>query len=484
MNRHRLAGLLLAVALASAGATVAMHVVNRGVDLGVVWPDQPGLLWLVNVLSAVIWSVPGWFLATRRPAVVYGWLALAAGIGHGLGGLGLEGALASQVGGHSVPWPAFGLWIAAWGPLVEQPVLMVMYGMFPDGRLPRDRTRSAVIVSIVLATAGTVQVALARFPAKGAVVPALSRLANPVSVPGASTAPDSVVPYFALSALLAIVVLVVRWRRAEGEEQRVLSWLVAVGVPVTVTVPIAVVVLPAGIGVTYALATTLLEVAVIVTATLRHRVYGIDVVLNRTLVFGAATTVIAVVYGVVIGLSALIGAESTAVVSFVGALAAGLLLAPARTRIQRAVNHLLYGERDDPYVVLSRVAAGLEAAGSGEQLLPGLVAVMASTLRLPFVAVEFETAHGTRRVIHGVEGGPTSRVPLVHQGRGFGALVVGLRPGQHTLSTRERRILGDLARQTAVAVANVILADDLRRSARADRGCARRGATPPASRSS
>jgi len=174
--------------------------------------------------------------------------------------------------------------------------------------------------------------------------------------------------------------------------------------------------------------------------------------------------VVALVYGAAVATGTAFGFRAAGFPAFAGALAAALVLAPARARIQRAANRFLYGDRDEPYAVLSQVGSKLEAAGSAEQLLPGVVAAAATALRVPYVAIELTGARSSQVIASGTPGGPVTRVPLKHQGRTLGALAIGRRPGEHDIPARERRLLTDLARQASAAAANVILTDDLRRS--------------------
>jgi signal transduction histidine kinase len=147
------------------------------------------------------------------------------------------------------------------------------------------------------------------------------------------------------------------------------------------------------------------------------------------------------------------------------AVGAALCLLPARQRVQQLVNRYLYGERDDPYAVVSRVATRLESAGTTEQLLSGLLDALTRALRLPFAAVELRGADGTRRRIeHGQSVEPSARFPLLHQGQDVGELRVGLRSGQPALSSQETTLLRDIARQLAVAASNVVPTEELIRS--------------------
>jgi len=199
---------------------------------------------------------------------------------------------------------------------------------------------------------------------------------------------------------------------------------------------------------------------------LRHRVYGIEAVLNRALVYASLSVVVAAVYGIVVGAVALSGGPVSGMGAFLAALLAALAVAPARQRVQRSVNRFLYGDRDDPYVVVSWLGGQVETAGSAQGLLEGLLEALADALRLPYTALVLtEPAGGPSRVFG--HGQPTSAVesfPLVHQGEDIGRLVVSLRSGQTSLDRHERDLLTGVARQMAVAAANVAPTEQLLRS--------------------
>src|SRR4051812_42152300 len=127
----------LVVGVATALAAVAAHALDRHVPLDTVLPEDARAMWLVNAALAISWVVPGWYLVRHRAGVAFGWLALAAGVGHGLAALGLEWAIAGVVMSHGLPAPTLGLWLAGGGLLGEPPLLLAAYGLFPPRPLPR-----------------------------------------------------------------------------------------------------------------------------------------------------------------------------------------------------------------------------------------------------------------------------------------------------------------------------------------------------------
>ncbi|MEJ7763833.1 MAG: GAF domain-containing sensor histidine kinase, partial [Thermomicrobiales bacterium] len=203
-------------------------------------------------------------------------------------------------------------------------------------------------------------------------------------------------------------------------------------------------------------------------AILNHRLYDIDVILNRTLVWLTLTGAVTVTYiGMVIGVGGLIGSRDNLVLSLVttGLVAVGFQ--PLRLRVQRLADRFLFGDRDDPYAVLARLGHHIEDSLGPADLLPAIVRTTAEMLRLPYAALFLERGGGPVLVAaSGVAPTSTStvRLPLVYQGQAVGALEVANRAPGEVFGQADRRLLGDLARQIGVAARTVSLADDVQRS--------------------
>ncbi|WP_045877861.1 sensor histidine kinase [Pseudofrankia sp. DC12] len=457
--RQRAADVLAVLALVLALAGAVLAVANRH---GAVTPsgDSASLAGWTQILLAVPYAAAGWLLATRRPEVLFGWLALAAAAAHGLAAAFGGWAAFTVFGGHDLEGTGPALIAGGTGEALEPLVLAVTWATFPHGRFPRGWTGRAAGASVGLCAAGWLCTPLV--PARPTQEPAAYMgITNPIgidAIPGWVQA-----ALFSSGMLLAAVVMVARWLRAAGELRRVLRWLAVVNVVAILVTPF-VVALPGGqlissVG-------TVVELAVVVAVVLANRVYGIEVVLNRTLVYTLLTSFVALVYAAGVAVLAALGQQVGGTSTVLAALGAAFSLAPARERLQRLVNRFLYGERDEPYTVATRVAARLETAGSVQTLLPGLLEALAGALRLPSAAVELRADDGAiRSITHGApRTGASARFPLVHQGQDIGALVVSLRAGQNTLAPRENRLLADIARQTAVAASNVQLTEALIRS--------------------
>ena len=202
------------------------------------------------------------------------------------------------------------------------------------------------------------------------------------------------------------------------------------------------------------------------TAILRYRLWDIDVVLNRTLVYGALTALVVGIYVLVVGyLGALLRTGDNLFVSLIATGVVAVLFAPLRDRLQRGANRLMYGERDDPYAVITRLGQRLEDVLAPEAVLPTIVETVREALKLPYAAIALR--EGEEPVIatgHGTPAEETLRLPLVYQGEEVGELLLSPRGPGEEFSASDRRLLDDLARQAGIAVHAVRLTADLQRS--------------------
>ncbi|PWT78906.1 MAG: hypothetical protein C5B60_00475, partial [Chloroflexi bacterium] len=120
-------------------------------------------------------------------------------------------------------------------------------------------------------------------------------------------------------------------------------------------------------------------------AILRARLWDIDVIINRTLVYGVLTVCVVAMYVLVVGaLGTLIGTTGNLLISLVAAGLVAVLFQPLRAALQRGVNRLLYGQRDEPYAVITQLSQRLERTLAPEAALPALVETVAQALKLPY----------------------------------------------------------------------------------------------------
>jgi signal transduction histidine kinase len=202
---------------------------------------------------------------------------------------------------------------------------------------------------------------------------------------------------------------------------------------------------------------------------LRRGLWGADPIINRTLVYGALTLCIILLYVLIVGgLSTLFQFSGSVLLSALVTGAIAFLFQPLRQRLQSAVNRLMYGERDDPATALARLGQRLETALTPEALLPSIVETVAQTLKVPYVALKVEGFDRLTRWpdAHQVTLSPSRLVsiPLVFQSETLGHLHVAPRTPDEAFSAADRRLLEQITQQAAPAVHAYRLTADLQRS--------------------
>jgi signal transduction histidine kinase len=201
-------------------------------------------------------------------------------------------------------------------------------------------------------------------------------------------------------------------------------------------------------------------------AILRYRLWDIDLIINRTLVYGLLTAIVVGLYVLVVGgLSTLLQARGNLIISLLATGLIAVLFQPLRARLQSAVNRLMYGERDDPYRIISRLGEHLEATLVPDAILPTIVETVAQALRLPYAAIELQEEGQLRLAAsYGTPVDPSLLVPLRYQQDTIGQLLLASRSPGESFSSADRRLLDDLARQAGTAAHAVRLSADLQRS--------------------
>jgi signal transduction histidine kinase len=209
------------------------------------------------------------------------------------------------------------------------------------------------------------------------------------------------------------------------------------------------------------LALLLIPVAIGI-AMLRNRLFDVDLVINRTLVYGTLTASVALLYVLVVGgLGALLQLRGNLVISLLATGLVAVLFQPLRARLQRGVNRLMYGERDDPYAVLSRLGSRLESTLAPDAVLPAVARTVKEALKLPYAEIQlkredgFETAAAAGNPV-----GTALSLPLVYRGETVGRLILASRAGEEGFTPTDRRLLNDLAPQIGVAAHVVRLSEE------------------------
>jgi signal transduction histidine kinase len=199
-------------------------------------------------------------------------------------------------------------------------------------------------------------------------------------------------------------------------------------------------------------------------AMLRYRLWDIDTLINRTLVYGILTASVVALYALVIGsLGILLQAQGNGLTALLAAGLVAVLFQPLRERLQRGVNHLLYGKRDEPYAVLSHLGSLLEATLSPEAVLPAIVETVAQALKLPYAAITLKWGDEfTIAASYGTAPHEPVHLSLIYQAELVGELVLAPRAPGEQFTPADRVLLDDLARQVGVAAHAVRLTADLK----------------------
>lgn len=201
-------------------------------------------------------------------------------------------------------------------------------------------------------------------------------------------------------------------------------------------------------------------------AVLRYRLFDIDILINRTLVYGALSLCVVGLYVLVVGgLGVLFRAQGNLIVSLVATGLVAVLFQPLRERLQRSVNRLMYGERDEPYALLARMGRAVQEAVTPEKVLPGLLETLARALKLPYAGVVLYRDGGEELLAWYGRAATAPRVfPLTHQGETFGELHLGLSSQGEPFTSSEIHLLDTVAQQVSVAAYAVRQSQSLKRS--------------------
>ncbi|MCB0223916.1 MAG: histidine kinase, partial [Anaerolineae bacterium] len=166
----------------------------------------------------------------------------------------------------------------------------------------------------------------------------------------------------------------------------------------------------------------------------RFRVFNIGLVVNRTLVYGTLTAIMVGLYILIVtGLGLLFELETgNLTVSLLITVLVAVAFQPLRYSVQRAIDRLMYGDRSDPYAVLARLGARLEATLAPEAVLPTIVETVAQALKLPYAAITLnQDEEPVIAAAYGTPQGHLAVLPLVYQSETIGHLQLAPRtPGE------------------------------------------------------
>jgi len=386
-------------------ATVLLLVLARTAHIPGSWEVNLTVGNLLGGAIFLIFPLVGALVASRRPRNAIGWILLADGLLWMFLGMTDYYAVYGVARPGSVPFPVgvagvnnF-MWVPAVGLLGTYVFLL-----FPDGRLPSRRWRPLAWLSGTAIVLVSILVGLTPGPLQN-----LGGVQNPFwleGYPWVETTTYLVLPLLPLCILASVLSLVLRYRRSRGEQRQQIKWIAFAASVVAFLYLIAMVfafVFPSGawfqagsplwldlLGYAALSSFTLVPIA-IGFAVLRYRLYDIDVVINRTLVYGSLTATLVLVYvGGVVGLQRLLSpllGESNQLAIVASTLAIAALFNPLRRRIQTLVDRRFYRKKYDARRTLEDFSARLRDETDLEQLNADLLSVIRATMQPEHVSL-------------------------------------------------------------------------------------------------
>jgi signal transduction histidine kinase len=201
-------------------------------------------------------------------------------------------------------------------------------------------------------------------------------------------------------------------------------------------------------------------------AVLRFRLWDVDPIINRALLYAGLTAGVVAIYVLVVAyLGRALRTPTAPWMSLVATGMVAILLQPLRSLLQRGINRLMYGQRDEPYTVVTELGRRLETSLRGESVLRTSVETLARALKLPYAAIAVAGGSGATTAAQYGEPVPQPLIlPLTYQSQPVGQLLLAPRRPGEPLTPRDLRLLHELARHIGPAVHAVALTADLQRS--------------------
>ena len=433
------------------------------------------------VFSTILFTFPtvGVIVLNKRPRTTLGWLMLSMGVMT----LPVDGYGAYALNVTHGAWPgavyALGLWSWTWVPFIGISGFLLL--LFPDGHLASPRWRWFAWLCGV----GLVLLSLTVWLLPGTLADnGFPDIQNPFGIESLRTLggwahlPVIIAPLIVVGGAIAVIV---RLRRThdvvERQQLRLLAWAAAIIAAMYVVAFIPSIVFGmtedstwSGVLGSVAACTFVLIPISIGLAIMRYRLYDVDVVIRKTLIFAVLAAFITIVYAILVaGIGIFVGSRSEKTGVAVAAMAAAvvaLAFQPVSRWARRLADRLVYGERANPYEVLARFGGQLAESYAADDVLVRIARVLAEGIGAERARVWLRV-DGTLRA---VAMWPSDAVPdaddgfsveVRHQGEDLGALSVAL-PANDPLDPAKEKLVRDLAAQAGLVLRNVRLTEQLR----------------------
>ena len=339
-------------------------------------------------VTVVSFSVVGAIVASHRPSNPLGWIFLTVGFSEGLSVFAepyAEYALVTEPG-SSLPGAGLMSWL---GQLFWFPgfVLLFTYAplLFPDGRLPSRRWRPVAWISAV-PFAIFIPVVISLWPYRGR----RAFLEDPDQfMPGGllGTLVTAIFPLVLLCGFACLISLVVRFWRSRGVQSQQIKWFAYAVAVILIVQVLSEYVLDGPITALLSLLVAPLVPTAVGIAVLRYRLYDIDIIVNRTLVYGSLTAMLVALYlGCVATAQAIFRTltgqeEQPQLAIVVSTLVIAALFNPVRRRIQSFIDRHFYRRKYDAAKTLEAFSAKLREETDLEALNSELVGVVRETMQ-------------------------------------------------------------------------------------------------------
>jgi signal transduction histidine kinase len=438
----------------------------------------------VYPIFLLAFSSVGALIAARQPGNAIGWVFIGTGLAWAvLGSADAYAAYALATGQEASLAARAADWVNIWfyGPGIFLPVTLLLL-LFPDGRVPSPRWRPVLWIAI----AGNLGVLLGNgFDPVTNTSDARFLTSNPFGIDALEAAFPIFIPIAFFAAIGAVVAapfaMGLRLRRSHGDERQQLRWLAYAGVLVVLAIAGVIVVgsitgwesggTAEEIGQLVVISSLALLPITAGIAILKYRLYDIDVVINKTVVYGLLAAIVTGIYvAIVVGIGTLVGSGGSVFLSAVAAAVVALLFQPLRRRAQHLANRIVYGERATPYEVLAGFSERLGDTYSLDDVLPRVARVLGEGIGAERVAILLGTGEAAVPVASWPDGdapdGSRERAFEVrHQGDALGEIRVTM-PSDEAMGPAQERLAIDVAAQAGLVLRNAALVADLRESRR------------------
>ena len=427
------------------GAALALLVANVVLSVRADTLGDTGVFVFVYPIFLLAFATVGALIAARQPGNAIGWVFIGTGLAWAMLGAADAYAAYALATGQEASFAARAAdWVNIWfyGPGIFLPVTLLLL-LFPDGQVPSPRWRPVLWIAI-LSNLG-VLLGNAFDPATD-TVDARFLTSNPFGVDALEQVMKILVPIAFFGAIGSVVAapfaMGLRLRRSSGDERRQLQWLAYAGLLVVLAIAGVIVVgsitgwesdsTAEEIGQLVVISSLSLLPITAGLAILKYHLYDIDVVINKTVVYGLLAATVTVIYvAIVVGIGALVGSGGNVVLSAVAAAIVALLFQPLRRRAQHFANRIVYGDRATPYEVLSGFSERLADTYSVDDVLPRLARVLGEGIGAERIVVSLRTGDRTVPIASWPEGdaAPPSNeraFEVRHQGDALGEIRVDM----------------------------------------------------------